>query len=531
MKRFLCVLGVLLGFLPGGVAQDEAVLRAALYLTGADGPEALDQRFLEELEALRSRPVPLNRSSKARLLDSGLLTPYQAAALQEYRSRSGDVLSFAELELVDGFGKEAVAALRPFLSLSSGRMPGEAVRDTARLGQSALLRATLKEVAGKYRMGGGPVEAGLTRKGLDGTCYALCRYRKGKVILGDYNLRYGMGLAFWSAFRLSGLTTPDAFCRRPSGLTPVWSFSRGSSLRGLACDYVGNHWQWALFAAMDGTVGGHAMWTGRMGQAGLTVSRNKASVEGRFGWKGVDFFGEAAWQGTSPAAVAGSLFPMGDRWKGAVQLRALPSAFSGKRYGEYGAAVGVAFHTDDRALTASWTVDAALVPVPRTDPTRRQLKSTALFSWTFAPGWLLESRLVLRLKSGEDGHADLRADLSRSLDVWKFRTRLHAVQDGRSGFLGYVEGGWTPPGGFGWLRITLYSTPGWQSRIYCYERDAPGSFTVPACYGTGAQVMAYAGWKRRIRKTCLKLYLRGSWAVKKEKPGVAGLKVQLEAVR
>ena len=119
MKRRL----VLLFLLATGpaAAQTDEVVRAALYLTGADSPEALDDRLIDELESFRSRPLPVNRASRARLLDSGLLTPYQVAALSEYRSLSGDVLSFAELERVDGFGKEAVAALRPFLSLESAR--------------------------------------------------------------------------------------------------------------------------------------------------------------------------------------------------------------------------------------------------------------------------------------------------------------------------------------------------------------------------------------------------------------------------
>ena len=43
--------------------------------------------------------------------------------------------------------------------------------------------------------------------------------------------------------------------------------------------------------------------------------------------------------------------------------------------------------------------------------------------------------------------------------------------------------------------------------------------------------MALAQWKLRIRRTNLKLYLRGSYRWQKEKPGVAGLKVQLAVNR
>ena len=37
--------------------------------------------------------------------------------------------------------------------------------------------------------------------------------------------------------------------------------------------------------------------------------------------------------------------------------------------------------------------------------------------------------------------------------------------------------------------------------------------------------------KKRFRKTTLKLYLRGSYRWQKEKPGQAGLKLQLQADR
>ena len=224
MKRRFVLLLMLLAAAPAAAQTDE-VVRAALYLTGADSPEELDDRLVDELESFRNRPLPLNRASRARLLDSGLLTPYQVAALAEYRSLSGDVLSFAELEWVDGFGKEAVAALRPFLSLESARHPGEAVRDTLKFRHSALVRATLKDLGAKYRLTARNVEAAGAWKGRDGTFYGLYRLPKGKILIGDYNVRYGQGLAFWSAFQLAGLSTLDAFSKRANGIAPSWSFN------------------------------------------------------------------------------------------------------------------------------------------------------------------------------------------------------------------------------------------------------------------------------------------------------------------
>ena len=124
-------------------AQDE-ILRAALYLSGADSEEEIDQDWIQRLEGM-------NRVNSGHLRP-GLLTDYQIATLADYRAAHGDILSWEELMLVDGFSREAVDALRPFLSLESRRLPGAV--DTVRIKAEALLRTTLKNVGAKARVSG-----------------------------------------------------------------------------------------------------------------------------------------------------------------------------------------------------------------------------------------------------------------------------------------------------------------------------------------------------------------------------------------
>ena len=94
-------------------AQESAALRLAMYLGGAATEEEADPSLVERLESRLGRPVRIN----SKRLDPELLSPYQRASIADYRRRSGDILSWEELSLVDGFGTEAVKALRPFLSL------------------------------------------------------------------------------------------------------------------------------------------------------------------------------------------------------------------------------------------------------------------------------------------------------------------------------------------------------------------------------------------------------------------------------
>ena len=45
-----------------------------------------------------------------------------------------------------------------------------------------------------------------------------------------------------------------------------------------------------------------------------------------------------------------------------------------------------------------------------------------------------------------------------------------------------------------YLRGGIFKVDHWDDRIYVYERDAPGSFSVPARYGRGWNASAYAAW-------------------------------------
>lgn len=45
------------------------------------------------------------------------------------------------------------------------------------------------------------------------------------------------------------------------------------------------------------------------------------------------------------------------------------------------------------------------------------------------------------------------------------------------------------------LRLTLFCIEDWDARIYCYESDMPGTFSVPAYYGKGAGLYAVLAYK------------------------------------
>lgn len=541
MRKIVCMVALLLQA-AGALAQSEDVLRAARYLSGAASDEEVDEFWISRLEAAEGRRIRINAR---RIRSEGILSDYQKAALADYRARSGDILSWEELALVDGFSREAVAALRPFLSLESYRLPGAA--DTAKVRIHSLLRANLTGAGGKLRGSGSGWRAGAAwrssgwpfAKRSDGTFYAEGSWRRHRLIAGDFNLRFGQGLAFWSGFSMSGLSTVDAFVRRTTGLSPVWSYSSASVYRGAAYEYSSEHWRGYVFGAVPGFFGGHADCLGRYGQAGLTIGWQKDSgftfsADTRWNFRGADVVAEIGLRNGSLAGLASFRRSFGP-FKAAFHGRLLPSRFSGKKYGEYALASGLSFQSEGwRSLRgksgfgsstpvhkASFTLDAALLPVPGSDPRRLQIRAYAGWQWQFSSAWSLDLRVTERYRNYENPRTDLRADIKFLSGPWKAAARVEGVHCEQFGFLNYWEGGWDPDvASGGWssisahLRLTGFVIDRWNDRIYVYERDAPGNFSIPAYSGRGASVSLVGSWKQRLGRCTLKAYLRAAWSVR-----------------
>ena len=80
---------------------------------------------------------------------------------------------------------------------------------------------------------------------------------------------------------------------------------------------------------------------------------------------------------------------------------------------------------------------------------------------------------------------DLRCDLKLDLNRLKLNARCNLLWCRNFAMLGYIEPGFSDQFFSLWFRLTGYSVPSWDDRISTWERDIPGSFTVPARYGKG----------------------------------------------
>ena len=80
--------------------------------------ETLTERFeelLEAYESLREQPLNLNSQEAVRLVELGLLSPFQLEALRAYRRQYGELLFLGELSMIEGFDAHTVAVLAPIV--------------------------------------------------------------------------------------------------------------------------------------------------------------------------------------------------------------------------------------------------------------------------------------------------------------------------------------------------------------------------------------------------------------------------------
>lgn len=582
MRRAMFFVVIMFAACMPSLAQEE--MEAIMRVTGADAPEEMDEYEVERLSAMIRRPVRLNSVSTSRLASCGLFSAYQAASFIDYMTRHGDVVSYAELSSIDGFGEDFVEKIKPFVTLEGGEIDESKGRGiwndmTIKTG----LKSTAEELSWNYGVrysmeSSGGVSAGVafsrpySASGPAPDSYSgVLEWEFMKIpmriLAGDYNARFGQGLALWNGLSMSGLTSPSSFMRRPSGLSGSSSFTGSYAMTGLALSAFVRKLVLNVSLALPGI---HSMqlspeglsmlpavnlvWNHRNGQIGMThymdsrlrtgeISDMKSSVD--FAWcvRGVDIFGEAVfdWVYQIPAALAGVSFPLGESFRSAAMIRLYPSGYSSEWSGaqrsttscsnEFSASAALEYAGNDRRHTAGISADMAFFPEPKNKDcsNNRQIKLQA--SWEFAGDRVgVKVRMKERVRDwGRKYQTDLRSDI-----IWRWKrmalnVRANLLHCRALAGLGYVEGDYKTDKIGVYIKSGIFIVDNWDDRIYAYERDGPGNFNVPAFYGRGTWVSAVASLKFARWG---KLYVRSAYTGypfmtgEKKKPGKAELKLQ-----
>ncbi|MCQ2144720.1 MAG: helix-hairpin-helix domain-containing protein [Bacteroidales bacterium] len=565
---------------PGPSGRDDALIPSIIHITGADSEEELEEGEIERFLHLSAHPLSINRASRSRLLSSGLFTPYQVATILDYRQRTGDILSIAELSVIHGFGRETAAALAPFIVLESsgppasvrgygGRKHDVSEEVTSKLsvrfnksdgsGNGMKISEGLKyhlEVDGQWEFNLGLNDSSERQKeswknGGMGHSMSLAysspwrgaKISLNRLVVGDFNLRFGQGLAMWSGMGLAGLSNVGSFSRNPTGLNPYRSYSAGvvdfsgplyrqgeTAQRGLGAELgFGRFALTASLSLQQYSRGGtfvsdfgllpvlNLSYYGRIHQESLTsylstgfdgqVRDARLSADFRVGINGVDVFGESAIDllalremERAVAFLAGTRFKAGEIMTLAAMLRYYPAGYSAGWSGaarsssrctdEHGASLAARLKAGEyRGYQPAHLLDLSLDGAWYPSKEHLQIKALANYTWSITENWNMAVRLQYRHRNYDQrNRLELRLDGAWKNDDWQARLRLHGVYGNAFGGMAYVEGAYTGvhrPELAIYLRAGLFHTEGWADRIYVYERDAPGNFNVPALYGDG----------------------------------------------
>ena len=539
------------------------IVTAILVLSGASSAEDLSESEMERYCHYAEHPLRINIASRSRILASGLMSAYQVASLEDYRRRNGDVLGVLELGLVDGFNAKVAEALGIFVSFESTRPPGE--RDDRRVNQTIMLRTgvrnkdgTAAAVGAKYHLEAGEraefnwsSRNSYASPGFPPGTFSAALYGKGggKIILGDFNARFGQGLAMWSGFSMSGFPTESAFHRNGTGFSPTGSFN--PPLRGVAAVVDKSRWTFSAATALRPADDSFRLMPilaacrlGRRGQFGLLAFCDEAatlSADGTLGLGHFTFFGECAISSRSLqengmtilrtrfAAVGGASWAPAYQTRITALARYYPAdynpAFAGPVRSAFKVADETGFSLGARLGRTGFTFDAARHPAKggssfkgifQTEPSfnlkRINLSPVLKLSSRYRPGETFQWRNEIRtdLKAAPNAPAAGRAAGMQAT------CRLHLLKSESWAGLAYAECGYKTPSDSAsvrlsaFLRGTYFKTGSWNDRIYCYERDIPGSFSVPACYDRGWGLSALLGVELCRTRMRHSLYLKGS---------------------
>ena len=578
MRRALTFFILCISAMTSAYAQEKSDIEIILAVIGAADVEDADQYEVERLSSLLERPLRLNQATSSRLLSSGLFSQYQAASILDYRRRHGDILSFSELALVDGFNESFTRLIRPFIDLSSGVL---ATGETGRSNQEMRLRSgsrigdeTTWNYAAKYEFESySGVSAGLavsrsasSDSNLPDSFSANFEYESVRVpvkfIAGDYTARFGQGLAMWNGMSMSGLSSPSTFLRRSSAYTRSSSFTGNYALTGVAASISLEDIAINASLALPGVKSLRASpdkvsvlplmnltWNRRHGQVGVThyldfrngINDMKTSLDMAWCIRGTDIFAELAydWKEKVPAGLAGASFPLGESFRGAVMTRVFPMNYASERSGaqrsltkcsnEYSLTMAAEYQGSGRAHVGSVSVDVACFPESKADNPDggRQIKVLASWAWT-SDRTSVKVRVNERVRNwGQMNRTDLRLDVSFPIGWIDMNIRSNLLYSKAFAALIYAEAAYVGKSCSAYIRSGVFKVDNWDDRIYVYERDAPGSFNVPAMYGRGVWGAATVSWRLTRR---LKLYGRASYTsypfMEKKKPGRAELKLQ-----
>jgi hypothetical protein len=289
LKLFI-LWGTLLFAIPFSQAQEPVVspdetqtIEEALEIHAETLEDDYDYTDLfSELEFLRANPIPINIANYDDIRQLFFLNDIQINNLLKYIADYGKIVSIYELAYIDGFDREVIAMLEPFITLSdAAREIHITPLQALRYGKNQLflryqqllenqqgflpIEDSILEQNPNQRYLGSPYRLytryafnyrnrlrwgitaekdpgeeffkGSQKQGYD--FYSVFFYLKGDkllrtIVVGDYHLQFGQGLTMWTTFSFGKSGDVTSIRKIQRGIRPNTSVNENQFLRGSA---------------------------------------------------------------------------------------------------------------------------------------------------------------------------------------------------------------------------------------------------------------------------------------------------------
>ncbi len=530
------------------------LIEAIALIVGAVSPEEVTESERERLAWRSLHPLNINSASRRTLSESGLFSDFQVVSLMDYISSAGAVLSRSELSLIDGFDGEIAEALAFFVTFGDSP-PREHWSSESRLyadtGLYGLHAYLSKGEAIELSAGGAGTWAGKLES-LSCSAVVTMPGRKARLYVGDFNLRFGQGLAAWNTMSLDDPSSAASLIRRPTGMKPSRSMTGKYAQTGLGCSFDTGPVKFSVAAAVPGLkkaligevnssrgktdIAGlmglfNCNWWHRKFSLGFTsvVEAVPSVVEGvpsagtggaeglrqggglwhctadfsvdfRGCFGGFDLASELAGGVGQPfrAVVSATSPRLAEHFRAGASLRYSPSRNIALLVSEFSARSG---HSASLSFRLRHVAPKSREAVPAGGrlPGTNDLRVDARYKFR----WNESSFVALRLRENIDINSlsasvfSCRGEVTAGYaGIWASSASVSFSHCGKWGMVAFVEESCRITGTLSaYLRGGLFSVDNWGGRIYVYEHDIPGRFNVPAFYGRGVWGSFFVNWK------------------------------------
>lgn len=274
------------------ISKDEAIENLLNYISENDEQSIDFDEFSTQLSQLYDHPIDLNTCKDEDLATLNVFSAIQIMNIIDYRKRNMGFTTLYELKLVDGISREQIFLAIPFLKVDDKEKysPEINLKNLSRLGKHSLLlryqRVLEKQAAyipdengetkflgsadriySKYKFQfTNKIRAGITadkdagepffkspnQQGFDFFSGFVQLQNQGVIkslVIGDFSLQFGQGLAVWNGFGMGKSTMTTNVSKFGKGVDKYSSTDENNFFRGLATTLDYKNFELSVFGS------------------------------------------------------------------------------------------------------------------------------------------------------------------------------------------------------------------------------------------------------------------------------------------